>query len=244
MMENQFDSQRVEQIRANVTRIKANIAQAAQKAERSPQDIQLMAVTKTVPPEYVNVAIQEGVTLLGENRAQELMEKYDAYQLKADHIHFIGHLQRNKVKYIIDKVSMIHSVDSLELAKEIDKQAKKHQLIMPVLVEVNIGRQETKSGVDPNLLEPLLDELSSLGNISVQGLMAIPPAQESEKYFAKMQRLYIDIKAQNRDNIFMNFLSMGMSADYMLAIQYGANIVRVGSAMFGARSYQIGGFQK
>ena len=115
---------------------------------------------------------------------------------------------------------------------------------MPVLVEVNIGRQETKSGVDPNLLEPLLDELSSLGNISVQGLMAIPPAQESEKYFAKMQRLYIDIKAQNRDNIFMNFLSMGMSADYMLAIQYGANIVRVGSAMFGARSYQIGGFQK
>ena len=210
MMENQFDSQRVEQIRANVARIKANIAQASQKAERSPQDIQLMAVTKTVPPEYVNVAIQEGVTLLGENRAQELMEKYDA----------------------------------MELAKEIDKQAKKHQLIMPVLVEVNIGRQETKSGVDPNLLETLLDELSSLGNISVQGLMAIPPAQESEKYFAKMQRLYIDIKAQNRDNIFMNFLSMGMSADYMLAIQYGANIVRVGSAMFGARSYQIGGFQK
>lgn len=235
MTEKLIDKRRVQMIKENISQINQKIAAAANSVMRNPTEISLMAVTKTVEPEFVNVAINEGINLLGENRAQELLSKYDAYILKNESIHFIGHLQRNKVKSIINKVGMIESVDSVELAREIDKQSKKHNLIMPVLIEVNIGLQESKNGVLPENLEQLLYDVSQFENISVQGLMAIPPMENVDKYFKNMQRLYIDIKDKKIDNININHLSIGMSSDYESAIKYGATIVRIGSAIFGNR---------
>lgn len=222
-----------------VEHIRNQVAKAALESGRRPEDVQIMAVTKTVEPYFVNQAIEAGITLLGENRAQELLEKYDAYNKEGESIHFIGHLQTNKVRQIIDKVDMIHSVDSLHLAQEIDHQAGKIEKVMPILIEVNIGAEESKSGVSPENLLPLLGEISLLPHISVQGLMAIPPVcdkdEEIDQYFCKMQQLFIDIKQKKLDNVNMNFLSMGMSHDYTRAIRFGANIVRIGTAMFGSR---------
>lgn len=234
MTENPFD-ERAEQVRQNILQIKQNVCHACQDVGRDPAEVQLMAVTKTVPAELVNIAIQEGITLLGENRAQELLQKYDRYA-STDQIHFIGHLQRNKVKSIIDKVCMIESVDSLELADEIEKQAAKHSLIMPCLVEVNIGRQESKSGVMPEQAAWLIQKISSYAHLSVQGLMSIPPIEGSAVYFEKLHRLYIDIKQQNIDNVNMHVLSMGMSADYAEAVRHGSTLIRIGTAMFGKRN--------
>lgn len=222
-------------IRKNVDLVRQRAARAAERAGRSPADIQLMAVTKTVAPEYVNVAVECGMNLLGENRAQELLEKHSVYTLGPDCIHFIGHLQRNKVKSIIDKVSMIESVDSISLAEEIDRQASRIGVVMPVLLEVNIGMQPTKSGFAPDALEEGLRAVSGLKSIAVKGLMAIPPKDNTKEYFQKMQQLSVDIAGKNIDNSTMEYLSMGMSADYELAIACGANIVRVGSALFGQR---------
>lgn len=225
----------------NVRELLAEIRQAAIDCGRDPADVTLMAVTKTVAPELVNEAIANGIVLLGENRAQELLEKYDSYDKENVDIHFIGHLQTNKVRQIVDKVSMIHSVDSLHLAEEINKQAAKHNKVMNILVEVNIGDEESKSGVAAEELEPLLLEIARLKHISVKGLMCIPPICENNEasahYFAKMQQIFIDMKQKKLDNISMSILSMGMSNDYKAAIQYGSNIVRIGTAMFGARKY-------
>ena len=234
MMGNPFD-ERAEQVRQNIMQIKQNMYTACQDVGRDPAEVQLMAVTKTVPAELVNIAIQEGITLLGENRAQELLQKYDVYTAK-DQIHFIGHLQRNKVKSIIDKVCMIESVGSVELADEIEKQAAKHGLIMPCLVEVNIGKQASKSGVMPEQAAWLIQKISSYAHLSVQGLMSIPPIEGSAAYFEKLHQLYIDIKQQNIDNVNMHVLSMGMSADYAEAIRHGSTLIRIGTAMFGKRN--------
>jgi len=167
------------------------------------------------------------------------LEKYDRYNKEGVSIHFIGHLQTNKVRQIIDKVDMIHSVGSLHLAQEIHRQAEKIGKVMPVLVEVNIGEEDSKSGIAPQQLMQLLEEMSKLSHISVQGLMAIPPICEKEtendQYFCKMEQLFIDIKQKKLDNVNMNILSMGMSRDYQRAIQFGANVVRLGSAIFGSR---------
>lgn len=226
-------------VTANTLNLLSEVRQAAMDCGRDPSEVTLMAVTKTVAPELVNEAIVNGITLLGENRAQELLEKYDSYDKSGVEIHFIGHLQTNKVRQIIDKVSMIHSVDSLHLAKEIDKQAEKHGKVMDILVEVNIGEEESKSGIAASELEELLLEIAKLSHISVKGLMCIPPAsenlQENAHYFAKMQQVFIDMKQKNMDNINMSILSMGMSNDYKTAIQYGSNIVRIGTALFGSR---------
>jgi len=228
----------------NATELLNAVKQAALDCGRDPQDVTLMAVTKTVAPELVNEAISCGIHLLGENRAQELLEKYDSYEKEGCEIHFIGHLQTNKVKQIIDKVTMIHSVDSLHLAEEINKQAEKHGLIMKILVEVNIGDEESKSGVPADEVEKLLTEIAKLPHISVQGLMCIPPVceknEDSAYYFAKMQQLFIDMRGKKLDNINMSILSMGMSNDYQSAIRYGSNIVRIGTALFGARKYTKG----
>lgn len=164
---------------------------------------------------------------------QELCEKYDDYLLKREHIHFIGHLQTNKVRQIIDKVSMIQSVDSLKLAKEIDLQAKKHHLSMDVLLEVNIGREETKSGVLPENLPDLLVSVSGLENIRIRGLMAIPPQNQAERYFSEMEELFQKQKKEQKWDV----LSLGMSADYPLAVRHGSTMVRLGSAIFGPRNY-------
>ena len=225
-----------EYITENYRRICAGIEEAKTKY-RSPNDnIELMAVTKTVSPEAVNHAIGLGIRLLGENRVQEYESKKDFYNPAAS-VHFIGHLQTNKVKYIIEDMDLIQSVDSIKLAAEIDRQAKRVNKVQNVLVEVNIGGEESKSGVSPNELEDILYEASKLENIHVKGLMTIPPSENSEKFLCKMQQLYLDISSKNMDNIDMDILSMGMSGDYIKAIEYGSNLVRIGTALFGARKY-------
>ncbi len=205
---------------------------------RCPKDrIQFMAVTKTVPPEAVNHAVSCGIRLLGENRVQEYESKKNFYDPAAE-VHFIGHLQTNKVKYIIEDMSLIQSVDSVKLASEINRQALRVRKTQNILVEVNIGGEESKSGVAPSELENLLSELACMDNIRVKGLMTIPPPGENEKFLCKMQQLYLDISSKNMDNIDMEFLSMGMSGDYAMAVKYGSNLVRIGSALFGARVYK------
>lgn len=230
MTENQ--SNRFSYIDDNLAEIREKIKNAKSKSGRT-DEVHLMAVTKTVSFDAVNYAISKGVSLLGENRVQEFLSKADSYTA-GTRVHFIGHLQTNKVKYIADKVDMIQSVDSMKLAEEINKACAKINKVMPVLVEVNCG-EESKSGISFNEVENLLKEMSKLPNISVEGLMTIPPVEQSEYFFAKMQEKYIDIKAKKLDNIDMTFLSMGMSGDYEKAIEYGANIVRIGTKLFGAR---------
>lgn len=224
-------------ISENLKRIRFNIEEARAKYRKQDDVIRLMAVTKTVPYQRVNLAVGEGVMLLGENRVQEYLEKKDFYDKNAE-VHFIGHLQSNKVKYIIDSVTMIHSVDSTKLASEIDKQAAKAGVVMNVLLEVNIGGEDTKSGVSPDRLRELVYETGDLKNIRVKGLMTIPPPGESEESFYKMNRLFSDLKSERFENADMEILSMGMSADYALAVKYGSNIVRIGSGIFGARKYR------
>ena len=221
-------------ISENLKRIRCDIEEAKAKYRKSDDDIRIMAVTKTVPYERVNYAVSEGITLLGENRVQEYLEKKDFYD-KSTEVNFIGHLQTNKIKYIIDSVTLIHSVDSVKLAAEISRQAEKNNRCMNVLIEVNVGREESKSGVFPEKLDELLYETAQMSNIKVKGLMTIPPIGRSEEVFDKMQQLFNDLKAKRQDNIDMDILSMGMSSDYALAVRYGSNIVRIGSGIFGAR---------
>ncbi len=227
------------ELRCNVETIRAQIERAAASAGRDPAEVGLMAVTKTQSAARVNEAIAAGITLLGENRAQELIEKYEDYDREGCDIHFIGHLQTNKVRSIIDKVSLIESVDRLSLAIEIDRCAKSRGLVMPVLIEVNIGREQSKSGVLPEDLPRLLEEIAPLSGITVCGLMTIPPnlgdEVQKEGYFEQMYRRFIDIKEKKYDNVCMTILSMGMSHDYPLAIRHGSNLVRIGRALFGER---------
>ena len=225
----------------NLKIIRNNIAVAAEKSGRKESDIRLMAVTKTVAPELVNIAIENGVDLLGENRVQEYLDKKDSYNSGCE-VQFIGHLQTNKVKYIIDKVSMIQSVDSVKLATEISKNAVKNNLIMDILVEINIGQEVSKSGTSPQEALELVDEISKLDGIRVRGIMSIPPICEKKadslRYFSSLRQIFVDISAKNIDNVYMDYLSMGMSQDYEAAIEMGANIVRIGSALFGQRQYR------
>lgn len=212
---------------------------AAEKSGRSAEDVTLLAATKTVDADTVNYAIKKGITYIGENRVQELLSKYSL--LNPAHSHFIGHLQTNKVKDIIDKVEMIESVDSLKLAKEISKQAGKCGIVMNILAEINIGGEESKSGFAPEDAENAVREIAKLPNIHIKGLMCIPPVanmpEEARKYFRKMYKLFLDIGAKNIDNSCMSVLSMGMSGDFDIAVSEGANLVRVGSSLFGKRNY-------
>lgn len=212
---------------------------AAEKSGRDISEITLLAATKTVDADTINYAIEKGITHIGENRVQELISKHSL--LKPAHSHFIGHLQTNKVKDIIDKVEMIESVDSLRLANEISKQAQKRGIIMDVLLEINIGGEESKSGFAPEDAEKAVREVAKLDGIRVKGLMTIPPAidlpEESRKYFRDMYKLFIDIRDKNIDNSSMSVLSMGMSNDFDIAVEEGANLVRVGTSLFGRRIY-------
>ena len=228
-----------EEIRENIALIRERLANAARAAGRGPEEITLMAVTKTVPPELVNVAAEEGIRLFGENRAQELLEKADAYTFGPEQIHFIGTLQTNKVRQIIDKVSCIQSVNSVHLAREIQKRAAAQNKIMDVLVEVNIGEEASKTGAGQEQVMEILEEISSSSNIRGKGLMCIPPAGQdslkTERYFDQMYKMFIDIKHKKIDNISMEILSMGMSGDYESAVRHGANLVRIGTGIFGKR---------
>ena len=234
--------QKLADVEYNYKVIENNISEAAIKSGRKREDIIFLAATKTVDTAVINHAVDCGLKYIGENRVQELLSKYDNYNLDKCDLQFIGHLQSNKVRQIIDKVSLIQSVDSVKLATEVARQAKLHNKTMDILLEVNIGREENKSGVLPENLEELLYTVKDMDGIFVKGLMAIPPicTDKSQvcKYFENMHRLFIDISAKKLDNISMDYLSMGMSDDYSEAILCGANMVRVGSALFGKRIYK------
>ena len=228
MTEKSFSSSILED---NFKRITYNIENAMAKAGRTDK-VRFMAVTKTVPPEKINHAVSLGIDLLGENRVQEFMGKYEFYDKNCE-IHFIGGLQNNKVKYIIDKVSMIHSVDSTKLADEISRRALAAGLKMDILIEVNIGGEESKGGVTPEAAAELSAYCSELSGVTLRGFMTIPPpAEDSSRYFAQMQQLYLTSKEKYPT---VDTLSMGMSGDYEQAVLYGSNIVRIGSALFGSR---------
>lgn len=222
------------EISENIKRIRYNVEEAKAKYRKPDETVRIMAVTKTVSYQRVNAAVNDGITLLGENRVQEYLEKKDFYDKKAE-INFIGHLQSNKIKYIIDSVTMIHSVGSVKLASEIDRYAAKSGRCMDVLIEVNIGEEESKSGVLPDRLDELLGGVSELKNIRVKGLMSIPPIGKSEESFERLRRIFDDLKSAHYENTEMDILSAGMSADYVSAVKYGSNIVRIGSGIFGSR---------
>lgn len=237
---NRYDRDR---IRTSLEEARSEIAQLS-----GGRNVKLMAVTKTVPVEIINYAIDElGITAIGENRVQELLSKYDQLHQPKDgklEIHLIGSLQTNKVKYIIDKVDMIESVDSLKLAAEIDRQAKKHGIVMDILVEVNIGREEQKGGVMPEELEAFVDSLDQFSSLRLRGLMTIAPKCEDNvdyfKFFCKTYEYFLDISAKKFHNISggsFDTLSMGMSQSYREAVKAGSNEVRLGSAIFGSRIY-------
>ncbi len=217
-----------------------SIIEDAKKDSPYHQDVTLVAVSKTHPAEDIQEAYDAGIRDFGENKVQELMTKVDV--LPQDiRWHLIGHLQRNKVKYIIGKTYLIHSVDSLRLAEEIDKESAKHQVVTRILVQVNVSGEESKSGIETNLAIDLIRSISQLKNVQVEGLMTIAPETDDPEnvrcYFHMLKKLSLDIDALNIDNIFMNFLSMGMSGDFVVAINEGSNLVRIGTRIFGARDY-------
>lgn len=240
---NSFDDERCYAISENLKLIRENISASAIKSGRSYEDIRLMAVTKTVPVEYINYSIDNcGVTLIGENKVQEFLSKKDSLHLENVEKHLIGHLQTNKVKKILPLVDMIQSVDSLHLAEEISKQAVNNNLMSNILLEVNIGSEESKTGFDKVQFFESLARISELPNITVNGIMTIPPICDDEnelkKYFLTMSQYFNDIKEKNYKNFNMEILSMGMSGDYQSAIECGANLVRIGSLIYGARIYK------
>ncbi len=228
-----------EEFDLNFNAVNEKLEAALIKAGKTRSDVILLAATKTVDVDTINYAIEKGIDYIGENKVQELLSKQDG--IINVHHHFIGHLQTNKVKDIISRVELIHSVDSLKLAKEISKQAEKKNKVMDILLEVNIGDEESKWGFNPSELEVSIKEISLLSNIRICGIMAIPPIcnepEENRKYFRQMHQIFIDLKSKNIDNCFMNILSMGMSDDFDVAIEEGANLVRVGTALFGKRYY-------
>ena len=225
----------------NYARIQEDMVNACAACGRSMEEITLLGVTKTVSPEHINVALDNGIRQIGENRVQEYLGKREELHLQGVGVHLIGHLQTNKVDRIVGEVDMIQSVESLKLAEAIDKASQKKQCVTDVLVEVNIGNEESKSGISAEMCENLLYRVSALQNIHVRGLMTIPPISDTERekraYFSHMQKLFIDIKGKNIDNVTMDILSMGMSSDYVQAILEGSTMVRIGSALFGKRIY-------
>lgn len=235
------DENRLKSVEENYKRVLENVKESAVKAGRSESDVRLMCVTKTVEPAYINKAIELGADLIGENRVQEYLGKRDELNLSGVERHLIGHLQTNKVKQIVGEVDMIESVSSVKLAKEISRISLQKGIVTNCLVEVNVGKEESKSGIFLEELEETLCEIAELPAIKIKGLMTIPPIcetpDEARRYFAMLRQSFIDIKDKKTDNIDMEILSMGMSGDYEAAIAEGSNIVRVGSAIFGARQY-------
>lgn len=235
------DEARLQSVEYNYKTIKSKIEESAIKAGRNPNDVRLMAVTKTVESVYINKALDLGADLIGENRVQEYLGKKDELHLDGVEKHLIGHLQTNKVKQIVGEIDMIESVDSVKLAKEISRVSSNKNLTTNILVEVNVGKEDSKSGIYIEQLEDLLLEIAQMDNIKIKGLMTIPPICDSEKevsqYFSTLYQSFIDIKNKKLDNVDMDILSMGMSGDFESAVANGSNIVRVGSAIFGARKY-------
>ena len=236
------DEERFSAIKENLKFINEEIAQAAVKSGRNEKDVYLMAVTKTVESRFINHAIDCGVNLIGENKVQEFLLKEPELNLDKCVPHLIGHLQSNKVKKIVGKVETIQSVDSLNIAVEIGKRSLEAGIKTKILLEVNVGNEESKFGFSQEELFEKVCEISEIKGVSVDGLMCVAPICEKEaelrKIFSNMHSMFIDIGAKKIDNVNMNILSMGMSGDYKLAILEGANLVRVGSAIFGSRIYR------
>ena len=230
-------------IRENLIEIEKNIQAACDRVGRDRGEITLIAVSKTKPVDMIEEALSYGITSFGENKVQELTAKYELLNDKEINWHLIGHLQTNKVKYIVDKVELIHSVDSLKLAYEIEKEAKKKNVICNILIEVNIANEDTKYGVKADEALNLIEDIAELSHIRVKGLMTIAPfveeAEKNREHFRKLRQLLIDIKSKNIDNVYMDILSMGMTGDYCIAIEEGATLVRVGTGVFGEREYNI-----
>lgn len=223
----------------NLKQVNANILAACQRAGRNAEEVTLTAVSKTKPVEMLQEAYDAGQRVFGENKVQEIMDKYD--QLPHDiEWHMIGHLQRNKVKYIVDKVALIHSVDSYRLAETIEEEAAKKNITVSVLIEVNVAEEDSKFGVHVSEVEELLMQIKDFPHIRVKGLMTIAPfvddAEENREVFQKLKQLSVDIADKNMNNVTMNVLSMGMTGDYTVAVEEGATMVRVGTGIFGGRS--------
>lgn len=221
--------------------VRKKINGAAREAGTAPEDITLVAVTKTHGADVINEAVRLGITDIGENKVQEVLEKRDS--VLPVKWHLIGHLQTNKVKNIVDKVSLIHSVDSVKLLDEIEKQSKIKGITSNVLIQVNISGEETKYGIKPEDTERIIEYAEALSNVKIRGLMTIAPKIYGEftnrRYFDDIRRIFVDIKQKKYDNSTMDFLSMGMSGDFEEAIRAGSNMVRVGSAIFGMRDYGV-----
>ena len=229
-------------LRDNLKKVEENIQAACDRSGRNRDEITLIAVSKTKPVEMLQEIYDENIRDFGENKVQELCDKIE--KMPSDiKWHMIGHLQRNKVKYIVGKVALIHSVDSYRLAEEISIQAKKHNTIVPILVEVNIAHEESKFGISEEDAILLVKEISELENIRIMGLMTIAPYVENPEdnpmYFRKIKELSVDINSKNIDNVSMEIISMGMTGDYEVAIEEGATMIRVGTGIFGARNYNI-----
>lgn len=229
-------------LKDNFDKVNANIQAACDRAGRNREDVTLIAVSKTKPIQMLQEAYDFGVRVFGENKVQEIVDKYEALP-KDISWHMIGHLQRNKVKYVVGRAVLIHSVDSVRLAEAIDQEAEKKGIVMPVLVEVNVASEESKFGVRVEECADFIENIAKMEHISVEGLMTIAPfvenAEDNRKYFAKLRELSVDISAKNIDNVNMRDLSMGMTGDYEVAIEEGATMVRVGTGIFGERNYNL-----
>lgn len=229
-------------IKDNIAAVRERIDAAAKRAGRDPEEIKLIAVSKTMPVEMLKEAYDAGQRDFGENRVQELVPKME--ELPADiRWHLIGQLQKNKVKYISGKTELIHSVDSIGLAQFIDKEAKKRGVVSDILLEVNIAGEESKSGFKPEEVLDAAEQISALDGVRIRGLMTVAPlvanAEDNRIYFRNLKHLYIDMQNKNMDNSMVDTLSMGMSGDFEVAVEEGATMVRVGTAIFGKRSYEI-----
>lgn len=229
-------------IKENLKSVRENVKKAIEKSGRNPEDVTLIAVSKTKPITDLFEAYEEGVRDFGENKVQELMDKYELMP-KDVRFHMIGHLQKNKVKYLIGKAYLIHGVDSFELAQVIQKESVKANVITNILVEVNVAREETKFGIFPEEAVNLVKKISELSNVRIKGLMTIAPyvdnPEDNRQHFVALRQLGIDINNQNIDNVFIGIYSMGMTGDYQVAIEEGATMVRVGTGIFGARNINI-----
>ena len=226
----------------NVIEVEKNIQAACDRAGRSREEVRLIAVSKTKPVSDIEEVLTTGILDYGENKVQEMMDKYEVMP-KDIHWHMLGHLQRNKVKYLMGKVALIHSVDSLRLAQEISAQSVKHEVTTDILIEVNIAGEASKFGTTQEEAIALVEAAAKLPNIHICGLMTIAPyvenPEDNRKYFQQIRQLSVDIKRKNIDNVDMHVLSMGMSGDYEVAIEEGATMVRIGTGIFGARNYNI-----
>jgi len=229
----------MDNIKSNLLDIKENIEKACNKVNRNPDDVTLVAVTKTIDVDAMKMANQLNICEFGENRVQELIKKYDFFE-KNIKWHVIGHLQSNKVKYIINKVVLIHSVDSISLAKEIDKRAKQKDTVQDVLIEINVANEETKYGLKEKEAIPFAKSLEELANVRIRGLMTVAPyvfdGEENRLHFRKMKGLFEELKSVGNSNVDARYLSMGMTNDYQVAIEEGSNMVRIGTALFGHRN--------